>query len=55
MRLLFVDIIIFIGGLIAGGAITALAAASGRDSMCDTCLYKAFHQRGNIDKENDKC
>ena len=45
MRELFVDIIIFMGGLIAGGAIMSIAAASSKTSMCETCLYKEFHKK----------
>lgn len=55
MRLLFVDIIIFMGGLIAGGAIMGIAASSGKVSMCETCLYKEFHKRYNGDNKENKC
>ena len=55
MRLLFVDIIIFMGGLIAGGAIMCIAASSGKSSMCETCLYKEFHKRYYGEKKEKEC
>lgn len=54
MRLLFVDIIIFMGGLFAGMAIMGIAASSGKASMCETCLYKEFHKRYYTDRNKDK-
>lgn len=54
MRFLFVDLVLFMSGVIFGCAIMSCLAMSGRESMCETCLYKEFYKRYNTDRNKDK-
>lgn len=48
---LFVDLLIFIGGVFFGMVIMSLAAIRGKESMCEECLHKKFDNINHGDKK----